>query len=88
MQLDDSDDNIRDSEEEEDDEDYEYRARKKRKKGRGSEFIIEEAEVDEDADEDEDAWEDDEGILVSLVIDFSKYLTLKSRFLCIVFGQT
>ena len=69
--LDDSDDDLRDSEEAEDDEDYEFtRKRKKRKKG--SEFIIEEAEVDEDADEDEDAWDDDEGILVSSHSSFYK----------------
>ena len=55
----DSDDALRDSEEEEDDEDYEYRQHKRKKKKKGSEFIIEEAEVDEDAEEDEDAWDDD-----------------------------
>jgi len=62
VQSDSEDENLRDSEEDEDDEDYEFtRKRKKRKKG--SEFIIEEAEVDEDAEEDEDAYEDDDAIM-------------------------
>ena len=37
----------------------EYTRHKRKKKKKGSEFIIEEAEVDEDAEEDEDAWDDD-----------------------------
>ena len=36
-----------------------YTRHKRKKKKKGSEFIIEEAEVDEDAEEDEDAWDDD-----------------------------
>ena len=66
----DSDDALRDSEEEEDDEDYEYRQHKRKKKKKGSEFIIEEAEVDEDAEEDEDAWDDDAdqfGVSISII---------------------
>ena len=67
-EIDDSDDDeLRDSEEAEDDEDYQYTSRQRRKKRKkGSEFIIEEAEVDEDADEDEDAWDEDDGVMVSL----------------------
>lgn len=61
--VDDSDDDVdlRDSEEEEDDEDYGLTNRRKKKRKKGSEFIIEEAEVDEDAEDSEDAWEDDDG---------------------------
>ena len=61
--YDSDDNNLRDSEEDEDDEDYDIRSHKRKKRKKGSEFIIEEAEVDEDAEEDEDAWDDDGDVI-------------------------